>query len=255
MPSPFPGMDPWLERGDVWPDVHNSLIAAMRDALSPLVRPRYFVALEERTYLEEAEDLVLVGRPDLALVDRRAGRDRGERRTAAATLDVRVPMPDAVRHTYLRVRRVEDGEAVTVIELLSPTNKRPGEGRRSYLAKRNAILASLTTLVEMDLLRAGEPMPLVGGRPVCDYAALISRAWERPRAQLLAFGVRDPLPPLPIPLREGESEPAIDLAQVFSGVYDRAAYDLQVDYARAAEPPLAEDDARWAAERLAAKGA
>lgn len=246
-------MDPWLERGDLWPDVHNSLIAAMRDALSPLVRPRYFVALEERTYLEEPEDLVLVGRPDLALVERRAGRDQaGRGATAAATLEVRVPMPDAVRHTYLRVRRVEDGEAVTEIELLSPVNKRAGEGRRSSLAKRNAILGSLTTLAEVDLLRAGESMPLVGARPVCDYSALISRAWQRPRAQLLAFGVRDPLPPLPIPLREGEPEPVIDLGQVFNDVYDRAGYDLQVDYARASEPPLAEDDARWAAERLAA---
>jgi len=149
--TPFPGMDPYLEHPDLWPDVHNGLIAAIRDALSPLVRPRYYVALEERTYLEEPAELVLVGRPDLAVVARSPALDSAsEVQRAAAMVEVEIPMADAVRETYLEVRSVPAGEVVTVVELLSPANKRSGTGRRVYLEKRELVFSTRTNLVEVD---------------------------------------------------------------------------------------------------------
>jgi len=251
MPSPFPGMDPWLERPDLWPDVHDRLIAALGDVLGPRLRPRYYVALEERVYVELAQGLALVGRPDLAVVGA-GGAGRGAAHAATAVVEVEVPVTDRIRETYLEVRGAQEGEVVTVIEVLSPSNKRKGEGHRAYLEKRAATFASLTSLVEIDLLRAGEPMPVVRGRPASDYSILVSRAWARPRADLLPFSLRDEIPPLPVPLRRSEEEPSLDLGAILHGLSDRAGYDLRIDYARPPDPPLREADAVWAQERLKA---
>ena len=248
MPSPFPGMDPYLEHPDLWPDVHNRLIAALGDVLAPALRPRYYVALEERTYLDEPPDLLLVGRPDLTVVATGAGpsvaRDAPR---GARSVEVELPLALPARETYLEVRSVADGDVVTVIELLSPANKRPGPGRRLYLDKRLLVLATRTSLVEIDLLRAGEPMPTRGPTPPADYRIVVSRGWSRPRAALLAFGLRDSIPPFPVPLRRYEAEPTIELASVLAALYDRAGYDLRIDYRREPVPPLAPDDGAWAA--------
>ncbi len=247
VPSPFPGMDPYLEHPDLWPDVHNRLIAALGDALSPILRPRYYVALEERTYLEEPGELALVGRPDLTVVRRSGPSEPGpESRRTPAVVEVEIPMAEPVRETYLEVRSVPAGEVVTVIELLSPANKRSGTGRALYLEKRETVLSTRTSLVEVDLLRGGEPMPTRGPAVASDYRILVSRPHRRPKADLIAFGVRDPIPRFSLPLRREEEEPEVDLGRVLHALYDRASYDLRIDYSREAVPPLAAADAEWA---------
>lgn len=255
MPSPFPGMDPYLEHPDLWPDVHNRLIAALGDDLSPRLRPRYYVALEERTYLEEPAELVLVGRPDLAVVARGGTSETDtEVSRVPARVEVELPMVEPVRETYLEVRTAAAGEVVTVIELLSPANKRPGTGRRVYLEKREIVLSTRTSLVEIDLLRSGDPMPTLGIPVVSHYRILISRPRRRPKADLFPFGVRDPIPTFPIPLRRDEAEPDVDVSRVLHSLYDRASYDLRIDYRLAPPPPLAPADAEWAAVLLRAHG-
>jgi hypothetical protein len=245
-------MDPYLEHPDLWPDVHNRLIAALGDELSPVVRPRYYVALEERTYLEEPTELLLVGRPDVAVVSVSPGAaslpaiDRGQR-----ILEVELPMALPVRETYLEVRSVADGEVVTVIEILSPANKRSGAGRRLYLDRRSLVLSTGTSLVEIDLLRGGERMPTLGPSIEGDYRIVVARGWRRPRAQVIAFGIRDPLPPVAVPLRRDEIEPEIALGRVLPALHDRASYDLRIDYGRPPVPPLAERDLAWAVRQLA----
>ena len=158
-----------------------------------------------------------------------------------------------MRETYLEVRGVAEGDVVTVIEVLSPTNKRPGTGRRLYLDKRVTVLATGTSLVEIDLLRGGDRMPTLGPPIAGDYRLLVSRGWRRPRAEVIAFGLRDRLPAFTVPLRRGEEEPRIDLARVLHALYDRASYDLRIDYRRPAVPPLGADDAAWAAPHLASR--
>ena len=172
MPSPFPGMDPYLENPELWPDAHNGLIAAMRDELSPRLRPNYYVALEERTYLEEPGELVLVGQAS-------------ERSRTPTVVEVELPVGAQVRETFLEVRTASEGEVETVLELLSPANKRSGTGRRTYLDKRELILSTRTSLVELDLLRAGEPMPTVRPRVRSDYSVLVSRGHRRPKAEFI----------------------------------------------------------------------
>jgi uncharacterized protein DUF4058 len=248
MPSPFPGMDPYLEHPALWPDVHNSLLAALRDALSPQVAPHYYVALERRTYLLTPDDLVFVGRPDVAVVRRAESGPPGQPPavTATAVLEVDVPMADEVAEVFLEVRDVATGLCVTVVELLSPVNKLLGHGRQTYLEKRTDILRTRTSLVEMDLLRAGEPMPLVGPAVRSDYRILVSRGARRPRAQLFAWSLRQPIPTFELPLLKGDLEPTVDLGAVLHALYDRARFDLRLDYGQPPVPPLAEDDTVWA---------
>ena len=122
MPSPFPGMDPYLEHPALWPDVHASLIVAIREALKPLVAPRYYVAVQQRTYLLKADDLVLIGVPGVAVVDRqrREAAAQGTASARTAVLEVDVPMGEEVAERFLEVRLAVTGKAVTILELLSP---------------------------------------------------------------------------------------------------------------------------------------
>ncbi|MCS6847456.1 MAG: DUF4058 family protein [Anaerolineae bacterium] len=258
MRSPFPGMDPYLEHPALWPDVHNRLIAAIADAITPLVAPRYYVGLERRMYLLSLDDLVFVGWPDVAVL---AGAARVAEPHAPAyevtsgsapnPLWVELPTQDEVGDNYLEIRLADGGKVITVLELLSPANKLHERSRELYINKRNALFASRTNLVEIDLMRAGEPMPLRGKPVRSDYRILVSRSWQRPRAQLYHFRLREPIPAITIPLQRGEDEPALDLNAVLHDLYARARYDLMLDYNQPPVPPLNEADAVWARERIA----
>lgn len=245
MPTPFPGMDPYLEHPGLWPDVHNRVLAALADELGEQLRPAYYARLEERTYVVEPEGLLLVGRPDLSVL----GPTSPARRSPGVTTEVvavEVPVPDRVRETWLEIRAAGSGEVVTALELLSPTNKRRGEGRTLYEHKRQLILGTLTNLVEIDLIRSGEPMPLRGTPPTAPYRILVSRGSTRPRAELLLFGPRDPIPQFTLPLRGEPTEPTVDLGHLLHRLYDRAAYDLSIDYRQPPVPAWAADDDGWA---------
>ncbi|MEM8640271.1 MAG: DUF4058 family protein [Cyanobacteria bacterium P01_G01_bin.54] len=250
-PSPFPGMDPYLEQPELWSEVHSRLIVAIADRLSELLSEAYRVAIEKRIYLNTPNYSSLVGIPDVAVL--RPGRSQPPSTTATlpqthGPMVVTVPMADEVQERYLEIREVVSGAVITAIEILSPSNKRPGAGRQAYERKRYGVLGSMTHLVELDLLRVGERLPMQGASAF-DYHVLISRAPERPQAQLYGFTVRQPLPTIPIPLQPGESEPLLDLQAIFVLVYRRGRYHLAVDYLQPPIPPLAEDDRAWWAAR------
>ena len=260
MRSPFPGMDPYLEHPALWPDFHNRLIASIADALSPLLRPRYFVALEERTYVLKGLDLEVIGLPDAAVVESRSPAAStpalsAREGRAAQVEDVELPRTERARETYLEVYETgQKRRVVTVLEVLSPANKLHRQGRRDYERKRKQIFETFTGFVEIDLLRDGEPMPLERHPAPSDYRILVSRGNERPQAQLHTFGVRQPIPAFPLPLLPGDTEPEVDLNEVLQGLYERAGYDLRLDYARPPLPPLPEADAEWARGLIEARG-
>ncbi len=164
-------------------------------------------------------------------------------------LDVEVPIQDRVEEWYLEIRIAETGKLVTVIEVLSPTNKSAGPGRRKYLRKRTKNLDSRTSLVEIDLLRGGKRMPLSSPETVeGDYRILVSSGRIRLRAELYVFDVRQPIPAIPIPLLAKDPEPSLDLNAVLHALYERARFDLVLDYSKSPTPPLREKDAAWARE-------
>lgn len=257
MPTPFPGMDPYLEQSGIWNQIHASLIVDIQRFLARHLRPRYVIAIEQRTFAETGEQMLSIGRPDVLAIFPPTPSPH----PATATLEavpvlaearesyrVRLPMPDEVIQRYLEVRDQVSGEAITVIEILSPSNKR--SHRQEYLKKRLEILGSETNLVEIDLLRAGLPMPMTGKTPSTHYRILVSRAWERPYAQALLFNIQQPIPDIPIPLRPTEDEPLLPLNQLLRDVYDAVGYDLMLDYSRPPETPLDAGTAAWAAPLL-----
>lgn len=253
MPPPFPGMDPWLEHPGLWPDLHERLVIAIADDLGPRLRPHYYVAVGIHSYvITLPPGSSPVRYPDVTVVDTPG---EGQASTPAASdltepAAVTVPIPEPVKESYLEVREVATGKVITTVEVLSPTNKRPGEGREAYEAKRLAILSSQTSLVEIDLLRDWEPMPFWGDVQDSHYRILVRRGERREHADLYAFNVRDPIPRFPLPLQPGDAEPAVDLKPLLDGVYDRASYDLRVDYTRPPIPSLSDADAEWARQAL-----
>ncbi|MFN3653576.1 MAG: DUF4058 family protein [Armatimonadota bacterium] len=254
MPSPFPGMDPYLEQGSGRHSFHTRLVTGIADAIEPLLPPGYYVSVEERTYIALPDGAELQRIPDVVVVSptppgAEAGSGVG---VLPRSYEVLVPAPDRLRERYLEIRELGGSEpVVTVLEVLSPTNKRPGPCRDDYLEKRGAVLASRSHRVEVDLLRQGPRMPALGTPEGWDYSILVSRAERRPAAELVPFSVREPFPPLPIPLHPGQPEPRVDLGAVFTQVYDRGRYAARVDYSRPPDPVLESEDAAWAAGLLA----
>jgi hypothetical protein len=261
-------MDPYLEHPVIWPNVHNSLITALRDVLSPLLRPRYFVAVQERSYLDDPSTLGLISIPDVGVVGPYSDAPVAVKQAPALVaqpMTIQLPSSPRVRETYLEVQEIgapaiaatngdeETARVVTLIEILSPGNKRWNEGRVQYLNKRRQIIDSMTNLVEVDLLRAGMRMTEIRGAEY-DYSILVSPALTRPSAQFYAFTVRDPIPTFRLPLQEDDEEPIVDLNTILHDLYDRAGYDLRVNYRAEATPPLEGASAEWATELLRTAG-
>lgn len=249
MPSPFPGMNPYFEQPGMWRPFHTSLIVRLMDAITPHAVPRYFVSVEQSIYVERDSGRELVGVAD-ALV----GSEHRPTAGGAATATVAAPVTGSVRvgavkqkHRWLTLRDAATREVVTVIEVLSPSNKR-GEDRTAYLRKRRRILRSAAHLVEIDLLRGGPRMP-VAGVPASDYRVMVSRQPARPDVQVWPIGLRQPLPAVPIPFRTGEQEPLIELKPLIDEVYDKGGFAYQL-YRNPPDPPLAPADVDWARQFL-----
>ncbi|MBV7333204.1 DUF4058 family protein [Chloroflexi bacterium TSY] len=254
MPTPFPGMDPYLERPSIWKQVHTNLIVDIQRYLAPILRPKYRVAIEQRTYVSVVGGIELIGEPDVSVVlppgRPPSGTFEASQATAVAgSYTDDIPMPGDVVERYLEVRDVVTGVAVTVIEILSPSNKL--SDRNEYERKRLKILASGISLVEIDLLRSGKPMPMEGDDiPTTHYRILISRCLERPKGQALLFNVRDRIPDVLIPLGRNEEEPLVPLNQMIHDLYDQAGYDLSIDYEEPPKPALKGTDANWAKQQI-----
>jgi hypothetical protein len=248
MPSPFPGMNPYLEQDDAWHNFHIQFCSVCQDLLVPQVRPEYFVRLQEHVYIHElpAEERGLVGRADVSLaVASPASKTSGSTAVAAAPAYSRIPAAiDIEREPYIEIRDRRSRELITVLELLSPSNKKLGSDREQYLGKRRRIFAGPVHLVEIDLLRGGVQMPLEEF-PGCDYYALVSRAEERPNVGVWPFGIRDPLPEIPIPLRSPDADARLDLKDILDRVYDSMGCEDYL-YLGAPYPALRADDAGWA---------
>lgn len=256
MPSPFPGMDPFLERQE-WQDFHTTFNTVVRESLAQALGPRYVVRVERRVYIEHLAEEEPPRRADVAVLWTGRGEDPAAaagRRSLVAPVECLLPMPEEQREVFLVVRDRETLEVVTGLETLSPANKRlGGDGRREYLSKRETTLQNQAHLVELDLLRGGARLPMVDPLPPGDYYAIVSRQPRRPRAEVYAWTVRDPLPSIPIPLERGDPDVPLDLQSVFATVYDRARYDLSLDYRAPLAPEPDAALAAWLAEQRHAR--
>jgi hypothetical protein len=259
--NPFPGMNPYLERAEFWPGIHQWAITKLAMTLGPQLRPDYVVRIGQRVYVSEEPNTS--GQrpsriPDVMILDpgwaaERAVAVETEPRQSEEAVAVELPALELEKENYLKVIRVSNREVVAVMELLSPTNK-SGKGRQEYLSKRAEVQYSLSHLVEIDLLRSGPPMPVVGDVPGGDYRILVSNARLAPDASLYVFSMRQPIPHFVMPLAEGSEGIAIDLKPILDEVYVLGSYDRDIDYQQDPQPPLSDSDHVWLGQLLRAKG-
>jgi hypothetical protein len=254
MPSPFPGMNPFLENPAVWPDFHLRMISTIGELLAPQVSPRYVVRAEAQLYIHELPDRTrrLLGRGDVG-ISITTGR-QATTATMAPSAPIRGSLPavDIERIHYLEIRDRTNRQVVTVIELLSPSNKDSGADRDQYIAKRVHLQASRVNLVEIDLLRGGMRPP-VDGLPACNYFVMVSRADDWPKVDLWPLRLRNRLPVISIPLRERKENASLDLQVALHRVYDAARYEDDV-YGLQPEPELSAANAKWAKQFVPSAG-
>ena len=245
--SPFPGMDPYLEAPSIWPDVHTSLMNIFREQLTPLLAPKYLAELETQVVIDQADDDPQVVIPDISITrtEVSGGAPSAVAVAAPAPVEVRVPMEVPTRLVSIYIRLRETARLVAVIELLSPVNKRRGKGRQEYIEKRRTFLKSPIHFIEIDLLRSYPRMPFDDPLPAADYLIMVCKAGERPRSSVWPISVRHQLPTIPIPLLAPDPPVPLDLGQALRTAYERARYDLRVDYQRPPVPSLLPADVAW----------
>lgn len=227
-------MDPYLEAPDIWPDFHQAMAVKVSATLNGLLPGRYFARLQAR--------------PESGLMPDRVSI-----------------YDDPLQHHYVEIRDAAQGhKLVTLIEIVSPSNKHSGPDRRAYESKQKEVLSSDAHLIELDFLRRGRrllPYPdleLAVDSLAADYLVLLNRGSLRQGNwmdyTLYPVRLREPLPCIPVPLSGPDEDVLLDLQIAVNQVYRTGPYARAVDYSSEPDPPLSEDDQAWAAERLQAAG-
>jgi hypothetical protein len=257
MPSPFPGMDPFLEHPDIFPDFHDRFITHLSEAIQARLPPPYVASLGRRAWIEVTERFI---EPDVQVV-----RPRGTRPSAAASVAVAEPtrtrplvirVPHDERHEPLvevYLGRGSERRLVTSIEVLSLTNKTPGaHGRDLYLRQQREIIDSQVHLVEIDLLRAGEHTTAVPRHRLIrfagefDYHVCIHHFDNLEDYFVYPLRLSEPLPEIAVPLLPGDPPVSLDLQAVFHRTYDAGPYRREIDYSQDTPvPPLGPDQQSW----------
>lgn len=261
MPSPFPGMDPYLE-GPLWSMVHNSLIEELARQLTPRLWPRYKVRPGERVVVAAPDPVESFSAherlPDVAVFA--ATTEPRDQSLSHDTSDMLSPLvlelldePPTVVETFLEIRATDSSELVTTIEVLSPSNKR-GEGAAEYRTKRREVLASRTHFLEIDLLRLGDRFPVAGPLPSLPYFVFLSRCERRPKIEVWPVALDSPLPTVPVPLLPQDTDGQLDLQLALQCVYDLYHYEADIDYTLPPPLPLPNGQAEWSDKLLRESG-
>lgn len=256
----FPGMDPWLEHPAVWPDVHHRLITYLCDELAGRIAPNYYARHGERLVIETSGREIA---PDVVVSRRRPGAPAAAGTTAVVDEPVVVLLPEAFyTEPFIEIRdRRKGNRVVTVIEVLSPSNKRAGtEARKKYLEKQAELRQSDVSLMEIDLLRGGEhtvavPEDVMLGFGPIHYRIVCRRASRREAAEVYPLSLRQRLPRVRVPLLAPDPDAVVDLQPLVERAYAAGGYGADLDYARAPIPPLDEPDLAWARGVVGGAGA
>jgi hypothetical protein len=245
-------MDPYLE-GSRWLGFHSQLCAEIARQLAPRLRPKYVALTNERFVLDMPEDVGITPRgiyPDTGVTPATVGpRLPAAVGAGTAPLHLATVMPERIPQISVEIHDCAQRQLVTAIEVLSPTNKR-GDGREEYLRKRRTILLSEAHLIEIDLIREGQRVPMRQALPSVPYFVFVSRVAKRPILDIWPVTLDEPLPTIPVPLLADDADSFLDLQQAFTAVYDLIGYDLVIDYRRAPENPLPPEATAWAEERI-----
>ena len=272
MPSPFPGMDPYLE-GSVWPDVHQALAYEIRRWLMPQLRPHYFARLAVQTVQDPTPQTEIgIMYPDVEILHGKNERRKIERpQTLTPSLSGGVAIAEAapispalavplldfeVRLVTVEIYDTEKHQLITGIEILLPVNKRES-GLTKYRRKRDRLAAAGVHLLEIDLLRRGQ-RPMITDRVYktpkltdAPYLITLTRA-SATRMEAWPVRLQDKLPVVAVPLRTPDPDVPLDLGAVLNTIYEQAGYDLSIDYRQTPPPPpFDEKTQEWMKQWLA----
>ncbi len=256
--NPFPGLHPYFQ--DRWSDVHGALIQFVREQISGEL-PDDLTALTEESITVESDGDVRRYRPDAAISE--TWRDGfppvwqpQESERAITVAEPLVFYVESMIQRRVEVRE-KDGRIVTVIEILSPSNK-TDEGGSDYRRKQRDFIASGVSLVELDFIRGGRHITAVSDEllrfpaPTCHHIC-VARRGSVSRREIYFCPLRTPLPAIRVPLRPTDRDIPLDLQPLIDRIYQVGRWWLH-DFLKAPEPPVAPEDAEWVAERLRAEG-
>ncbi|MFG6097127.1 DUF4058 family protein [Leptothoe sp. ISB3NOV94-8A] len=249
MPDMFPGMNPYLEHPDLWPEIHPQFVTALANLLQKEVSDRYSILIRKRVYRVSGEDSLVVGQ-----LAHDCSPNSPPTNDVAASHQQPIPtyiaVPQTIQEDYIEILDCQIGRTVTIIEVLTPQKKRPGRGRENYEQRCEAIFGSDTHFVEIDLLRGWEPISAYAAGNV-DYRVLVSRSDQRPKADLYAWQVNAPIPPLKLPLSYPQDDVGaqayctVDLKRALDEACLRSPCYFSIDYERSPIPPLPPEENIW----------
>ena len=255
MPSPFPGMDPYIESCSLWEDFHDSLIAKIKNDMSERLPERYIVRSGERSYvvltsstetderLRTQADIAIVSPTDSPVTTHPAAVL--EKTTAPITM--RALVETEFRESFIEIREVHPNrKLVTTIEILSPANKRfNATGWQRYQKKRQAHLEGQANLVEIDLLRGGHRMPMEDDWPDSPCYVLVARRETAPKCGVWPAFFRQSLPAIPIPLLTPDADLLVELQPKVNEIYNQSRYNQDIDYQQSCRPRLDAETRQW----------
>jgi hypothetical protein len=250
-------MDPYIERPAIWPDFHNRLIACVCGELQPMLRPRYVALTEERLYVVESERPI---RPDVSMVHTAREQDRSRAALSTAVIDTDPPAvfefwSEEIREPLIHIIEPAAGNRiVTAIEVISPDNKSPGPGRIAYCRKRDELWSGGANLVEIDLLRNGEPTVRVTAEKLQSlrpwhYIVAITRRWPS-REEVYAIPLTRRLPRVAIPLAADDRDVTLDLQTVYTRCWNEGPYPELLHYTEPPPGPMSPDEILWCQQIL-----
>jgi hypothetical protein len=265
MKSPFPGMDPFIEACGLWEDFHHHLIEKIYEELAGTVPERYTVRTGERSYVVLADadgPTSYPFKPDARVTTSASGESSSAQKagtalagtaTESAPVTLRAFVEEEYRETFVEIyESIPEQRLVTSIEVLSPSNKRRGtEGWNLYLRKRQALLLGAANLVEIDLLRGSQRLPMLDPWPDSPYTVLVCRTERAPRCSVWPAHYLRPLPTVHVPLAKPDPDVALNLQPMIDAIYARSRYSRNIDYAKPLAPPLAATETAWLEEKSA----
>ena len=263
MKSPFPGMDPYIEARGLWEGFHNRLISRIDETLQPILPRGYTIDVATRSYvvlMEEEGKKEHPAKPDVTITEsartkrprKKGGVAVAEPAETAESVAMQAFFAESYEENFIEIyAEGEERFLVTCIEVLSPSNKRPGTpGWQLYERKRQALLLGQANFIEIDLLRDGQKFSMVQPWPDSPYTLLVSRAERAPYCRVWLGYYRRPLPVIPVPLFSPDPDLSLDLQPLIDGIYQLGRYDERIDYSQPLVPALSDTEARWVRDHL-----
>jgi hypothetical protein len=221
MPSPFPGMDPYLEDESLWGVFHHQFVTCLYQTLLPGLVDRYRARVCQRHYVTEQALFTSVVREER-------------------------------QEDYVEIRQRSDNRLVTLLDVVSPHNKTTAQGRAAYLEKRREGRSASANLVEIDLVLQGQPTLEYSrdGLPAWDYAVTVTRSTQPERYEIYTTTLQKRLPRFRLPLAADDRDTVLDLHVAFTRCFDQGAFTTKIDYSRGPSTTLSDEHRRWVSELL-----